>query len=72
LHVLAVQLLFHDLLQRLQNEHLGLGKGKRLVELVLQLGLGAFGSRTYSFGVISVEGARWLSVVAIVRISLHL
>jgi len=37
LHVLAVQLLLHDLLQCLEYEHLSLGQGERLVELVLQL-----------------------------------
>jgi hypothetical protein len=35
LHVLAVQLLLHDLLERLEDENFGLRQGKRLVELVL-------------------------------------
>jgi hypothetical protein len=37
LHILAVQLLLHDLLQRLERQYLGLRQRERLVELVLQL-----------------------------------
>ena len=34
LHVLAVQLLLHDLLQRLEHKHFRLGQRERLVEVV--------------------------------------
>ena len=69
LHVLAIQLLLHDLLERLEREHLGFGQGKRLVEFVLEFGLRALGSGADGFGVIAVECARGLGVVAVVTIS---
>ena len=56
LHVLAVQLLLHNLLQRLQNKNFGFGEGKGLVEFILELGLGAFGTGADGFGVVAVEG----------------
>ena len=65
LHVLAIQLLLHNLLQRLECEHLGLWQGKRLVELVLQLCLGALGSGTDGFGVVAIECAGGLGVVSV-------
>lgn len=64
LHVLAVQLFFHDLFECLESENFGLGQGKRLVELVLQLCLGTLGPGAYGFGIVAVEGARGLRVVA--------
>ena len=69
LHVLAIQLLLHDLLERLEREHLGFGQGKRLVEFVLEFGLRALGSGADGFGVVAVECARGLGVVAVVTIS---
>jgi hypothetical protein len=63
LHVLAVQLLLHDLLQRLENENLGLGQGERLVELVLQLCLRALRSGADGLCVVAVECAGGLCVV---------
>lgn len=65
LHVLAIQLLLHDLLQRLEHQNLGLGKGKRLVEFVLELGLCALGTGADGFGIVAVEGTGWLCVVAV-------
>jgi hypothetical protein len=65
LHVLAVQLLLHDLLQRLERQNLSLGQGKRLVELVLQLGLCTLRAGPDSFGIVAVEGAGWFSMVPI-------
>lgn len=65
LHVLAVQLLLHHLLERLEHQDLRLRQGKRLVELVLQLSLRALRSRPNSFGVVAVESARWLGVVPV-------
>jgi hypothetical protein len=64
LHILAVQLLLHDLLQRLENENLGLGQRERLVELILQLCLRSLGSGTDGFRVVAVEGARGLGMVS--------
>ena len=69
LHVLAIQLLLHDLLERLEREHLGFGQGKRLVEFVLEFGLRALGSGADGFGVIAVECARRFGVVAAITIS---
>jgi hypothetical protein len=69
LHVLAIQLFLHDLLQRLEREHFGLRQGKRLVELVLQLCLCALGAGTDGFGVVAVECARGLGVVSISRLA---
>ena len=57
LDVLGVELLLHDLLQRLEHQRLGLGQGQGFVEFVLQLGLGAFGAGPNGFGVVAVEGA---------------
>lgn len=57
LHVLGVQLLLHHLLESLQDQHFGFGQGERLVELVLQLGLGTLTAGTNGFGVVSVERA---------------
>ena len=64
LHVLGVELLLHDLLQRLQRQRLGLGQGQGLVEFVLQLGLGALGAGADGLGVVAVEGPRRLGVVS--------
>lgn len=69
LHVLGVQLLLHDLLERLEHQHLGLGQRQRLVELVLQLGLGALGAGPDGLGVVAVEGAAGLGVVAAISVS---
>ena len=72
LHILAIQLLLHDLLERLEREHLGFRQGKRLVEFVLEFGLRALGSGTDGFGVVAVECARGLGVVAVITISFFL
>mgnify|MGYP006877404461 CR=1 FL=1 len=64
LHILAVQLLLHDLLQCLECEYLGFGQGKRLVELVLEFCLCTLGSGTDGFGVVAVECTRGLGVVS--------
>lgn len=64
LHVLAIQLLLHDLLECLEREHLGLGERKRLVEFVLEFGLGALRTGTDGFGVVAVECAGGFGVVA--------
>ena len=63
LHVLAIQLLLHDLLQCLEDKHLGFWQGKRLVELVLQLCLRAFGPGADCLRVVAVECARGLSMI---------
>jgi hypothetical protein len=65
LHVLAIQLLLHDLLQRLEHENLSLGQSERLVELVLQLCLCTLGARSDGFGVVAVESAGRFCVVPI-------
>ena len=57
LHILAIQLLLHDLLERLERKHLGLGQRERLVEFVLEFGLGALGAGADGFGVVAVECA---------------
>ena len=57
LHVLAVQLLLHDLLQRFEDEQLRFLQGQRFVELVLQFRLRAFRPGSDRFGVVAVEGA---------------
>jgi hypothetical protein len=72
LHILAIQLLLHDLLERLEREHLGFRQGKRLVEFVLEFGLRALGSGADGFGVVAVECARGLGVVAVITISFFL
>lgn len=64
LHVLAVQLLLHDLLQCLEDEDFRFGKGEGLVEFVLELGLGALGSGANGFGIVAVEGTGGFCVVA--------
>jgi hypothetical protein len=63
LHILAVQLLLHDLLQSLEHQNLRLRQGKRLVELVLQLCLRALGAGSNSFGIVAVEGTGRFGVV---------
>jgi hypothetical protein len=63
LDVLAVQLLLHDLLQRLEHQHLRLGQSERLVELVLQLCLCALGTRSNGFGIVAVEGTGGFGMV---------
>lgn len=65
LHVLCVQLLLHDLLQRLEHHLLRLGQCERLVIFVLQLCLCTLASRSDGLGVIAVKGARRLSVVSV-------
>jgi hypothetical protein len=65
LHVLAVQLLLHDLLQRLEHENFGLGQSERFVELVLQFCLRTLGARSNGFGVVTVESAGRFCVVPI-------
>lgn len=72
LHILAIQLLLHDLLERLEREHLGFRQGKRLVEFVLEFGLRALGSGANGFGVVAVKCARRLGVVAAITISFFL
>lgn len=72
LHILAIQLLLHDLLERLEREHLGFRQGKRLMEFVLEFGLRALGSGADGFGVVAVECARGLGVVAVIPVSLFL
>jgi len=66
LDVLRIQLLFHDLLQSLQNQRLGLGERQRAVVFVLQLRLRALTSRADSLSVIPVECTRGLGVISIV------
>lgn len=44
LDILGIKLLFHDLLQRLEHQRLGLCKSQRLVVFILQLRLRAFAS----------------------------
>lgn len=63
LNILAVQLLLHDLLQRLEDEDLSFRQSERLVELILQLCLCAFRSGSDRLGVVAVERAGRLSVV---------
>lgn len=68
LHVLGVQLLLHDLLQRLQDQRLRFLQRERLVEFVLQFRLCAFGAGTDGFGVVAVEGAGGFGVVSVSRL----
>lgn len=63
LHVLAVQLLLHDLLQRLEHHDLCFGESERLVKFVLQLGLRALRAGSDGFRIVAVESTRGLSVV---------
>lgn len=72
LHILAIQLLLHDLLERLERKYLGFRQGKRLVKFVLEFGLRALGSGANGFGVVAVECARGLGVVAVTTISFFL
>jgi hypothetical protein len=65
LHVLAVQLLLHDLLQCLEHKHFSLGQGERLVKFVLQLCLCTLGARSNGFGVVAVESAGGFCVVPV-------
>lgn len=64
LHVLAIQLLLHYLLQRLQHHHLRLLQRERFVEFVLEFRLCAFGAGADGFRVVAVVGARGFGVVA--------
>lgn len=68
LHILAIQLLLHDLLQRLEHQHLSLGQCQTLMEFVLEFGLSALGAGTDGFGVVAVECAGWFGVVSIIII----
>lgn len=65
LHVLGVELLLHDLLQRLQHQRLRLRQRQRLVELVLQLRLRPLGPGSDRFGVVAVEGPGRLGVESV-------
>jgi hypothetical protein len=64
LHILRIQLLLHDLLQRLEHQLLCLLQGQRTVVFGLELGLRAFGAGADGFGVVAVEGAGGFGVVS--------
>lgn len=64
LDVLRIQLLLHDLLQRLQDQCLGLAQRQRTVVFILQLCLCALASGANGLGVIPVERTRWLGVIS--------
>ena len=64
LDVLFIQFLLHHLLQRLQNERLGLGQRQGAVVFVLQLSLRTLTSGTDGLCIVSVEGTRRLGVVS--------
>lgn len=68
LHILGVQLLLHDLLQRLQDQRLGFLQREGLVEFVLELCLRAFRAGADGFGVVAVEGTRRLGVISVHRL----
>jgi hypothetical protein len=68
LHVLAVQLLLHDLFQCLEHQNFRLRQSKRLVELVLQLCLRALRTGSNGFSIVAVESTGRFGVIPISRV----
>lgn len=64
LDVFLVQLLFHNLLQRLQDQRLGLRKRQGAMVFILQLCLRTLASGTDGLCVVSVERTRRLGVIS--------
>lgn len=65
LYVLGIQLLLHDLLQRLEDQLLRLSQGERAMVFGLQFGLRAFAAGADGFGVVAVEGTGGFRVVSV-------